>query len=400
MTQTAESRAPRHKAKRDRMLALITIALAALGALLLAEIAVRLLVPVPSPDKIREHSMQYDPAAFAGYLLKPVDRFVDLDRDKAWGRKTADEPSEHAIFISANGYRGPAFAVRKPAGTLRIVALGASSVFDGNASDSQDDLENTWPHLMGKRLRERGYDNVEVINAGVPGHTSANSLARLYTQLWMYEPDIVLIYHGWNDFKFWRQLEISPEQPLIARYANYDPYQDPFIHYQGGLDRLLSNSQLYSTLRMRYFQWRLDPGAEGVSSDDRAPASTFSDFGPQQFQLNLELFVKACETIGASPVLLTQATLVAPDNSGQDRQRIGYRYMLLDHDGIVAAYERSYRIVADISERTGAQLIDVAAQMNGRSALFKDHVHTTTAGSVELARIVAAELDVGDTRPR
>ena len=29
----------------------------------------------------------------------------------------------------------------------------------------------------------------------------------------MYEPDVVLVYHAWNDIKYWKRFEIEPEAP-------------------------------------------------------------------------------------------------------------------------------------------------------------------------------------------
>ena len=392
MTPDSQSAKVTSRSHRSRFLATVVILAATSIALLLAEVTVRIFLPHQSPDRIREHSIQYVPSAFAGYLLKPVNRLVEIDKEKAWGIKPDDEPPDQAVFVGDHGYRGPDFDVRKPEGTVRIIVLGGSAVFDSFARDTDTQRHGSWPNQIGERLRAKGYPNVEVINAGVPGHTSANSLARLYTQLWLYAPDIVLIYHGWNDFKFWQQLAITPETPLISRYAVYDPYEDPFIHYQGKIDRFLSGSQLYSALRMYYYQWALRPGSEGKLPDIENLAPGFSDYGPRQFRLTMEMFVSACRTIGAEPVFVTQATLVTVDNTAKERQRIGYRYQLLNHDAIIDAYERSYAIMRNISTNTGAHFIDAAATMNGRGEFFTDHVHTTVAGSTHLADIVTAGL--------
>ena len=40
-----------------------------------------------------------------------------------------------AVEISARGYRGPAFSLPKPPGTIRVLLLGGSSVFDMYAKE-------------------------------------------------------------------------------------------------------------------------------------------------------------------------------------------------------------------------------------------------------------------------
>jgi len=375
-------------------LAIASIGIAVFTALLIAEVAVRILLPYNSPDTIREHSVGYITAAYAPYLLEPVGRLVDIDDEKAWGSKPVDAPTDELLFISEQGYRGPSFDVRKPPGTTRIIVLGGSAVFDQNVRDTYDDIERTWPHRIGKHLRDDGLDNVEVINAGVPGYTSADSLGRLFTQLWMYEPDVILVYHGWNDIKFWKQHPISPEQPLISHVKPYDPASNPFTTYRGAIDRALGYSQLYMKLRNRYFLWQTNVGAEGARAGERSAerADAYSQFGPEQFRLNLELIVRASRSIGARPVLITQATLVAADNTDADIARIAFDYQGLSHAAIVRAYEDTYKVINDIGASNDAEVIDITGLMNGKGQYFSDHAHVSPEGSVRLAEIIAEQL--------
>ena len=114
------------------------------------------------------------------------------------GGRPEEKNSELTYRINEFGYRGPSFSVSKPEGTRRIIVLGGSAVFDPNADG--------WPHLTQDFLKTTGHENVEVINAGVPGHASFDSLGRLYSQIWTFEPDYVLVYHGWNDIKYFKTL--------------------------------------------------------------------------------------------------------------------------------------------------------------------------------------------------
>jgi lysophospholipase L1-like esterase len=304
-----------------------------------------------APDTVREYSLEYEPAVYSRSLLKPVDRLVEVDSAKAWGGKGPDEPSEVAVFISSNGYRGPEFAVRKPPEITRIIVLGGSSVFDHGVADGDANEAVSWPHLLGKALAKKGLKNIEVINAGIPGHATGDSLGRLYAQLWTYSPDYVLVYHGWNDIKFWKSRPISPEKPLIAQL---EPYDAAFISYRGFWGRALSNSQIYAKARTRYYQSTLNVGSEGILGTSNEMATDYDDYGPEQFRLNLELIVAASNAIGATPVLVTQATLVATGKSPADRDRINYGYQNLQHDTLVRVYEETYDIIRDVGSRTGA----------------------------------------------
>jgi hypothetical protein len=75
----------------------------------------------------------------------------------------------------------------KPKGRMRIVCVGGSVTFgEGVARDA------TYEAWMQKNMRGRAYD-VEVINAGKPGRTLAESAALLEGELLKYEPSLVVV---------------------------------------------------------------------------------------------------------------------------------------------------------------------------------------------------------------
>jgi len=325
--------------------------------------------------------------------MAPVGGLVEVDGAKAWGTKPADAPSDHVYRINSVGYRASSFAVNKPEGLIRIVVLGGSAVFDPNSSDASENEGNSWPDLVQRDLEADGLGPLEVINAGVPAHASFDSLGRLHSQLWMYEPDIVLVYHAWNDIKFWKRFEIDPQTPLIERVHPYNEDQNPFIRYRNGWDRLFCHSQLYVKLRNRYLKSQLKVGLEGrIDPDADERASSYGPWGPRQFRLHIELIADAARNIGALPVLVTQASLISSENTPAERERIGYHYQLLSHDALVAALEEANEIIRSIGRDKEIAVIDAAASLNGRAEMFKDGVHTTPEGSQALAALVARGL--------
>jgi lysophospholipase L1-like esterase len=207
----------------------------------------------------------------------------------------------------------------------------------------------------------------------------------------------VLVYHTWNDLKYFT--ELTPTTPLFTLFGPYDPSADPFQHYAGTLDRLLSFSQLYVKARTRYLLWQHRPGVEGATPAHRSSRS----YGPEalaQYRLILELLVDAARNVGASPILLSEATLISPSNGPQDRARIAYEYQGLSHEALVQAFADAGHATATVAERKQVPILDVAARLNGRSDLFADQVHFTPAGSEAIADLVAAFLATQlDARP-
>jgi acyl-CoA thioesterase-1 len=58
--------------------------------------------------------------------------------------------------------------------------------------------EKAFPALVGDRLRARGWPDIEVVNAGVSGSTSASAVSRMRWQL-RGKPDLVVLALGAND---------------------------------------------------------------------------------------------------------------------------------------------------------------------------------------------------------
>jgi lysophospholipase L1-like esterase len=297
-------------------------------------------------------------------------------------------------FINGIGYRGPEIAPRKRPSVQRVIIVGGSSVFDQNMTDSTATQGRDWPHRVERFLKEDGFKNVEVINAGVPGHASFDALGRLYSQLWMYKPDYILFYEAWNDIKYFRDL--APERPLIVRYAPFNPGSNVFTEYQGWWDHLLSGSQLYVKLRNRYYEWATQGwsrriGGEGVAPEGRYQ-STLSAFAIEQYRVDVEMIVDLARNIGARPILITQATLVSPRNTEKERSLISYEYQLLTHSALVQAFDATYQVLRSVGSEKAVPVLDLAKDLNGRGEFFTDHVHLTAKGSEEVARRVAQSL--------
>jgi hypothetical protein len=91
------------------------------------------------------------------------------------------------------------YQIPKPQDVFRVIVLGGSTVIGAGVPDSRKALP---AKLLGelKRMPEFRSRKVEVINAGVPGFDISQEYLYLLTDLVRYKPDLVVAYHGWNDF--------------------------------------------------------------------------------------------------------------------------------------------------------------------------------------------------------
>ncbi len=98
--------------------------------------------------------------------------------------------------INSRGFIGPELDPKKAPGTIRIFCLGDSCT----AGDLLPSLDDTYPSQLARELRQRYPDRAfEVINAGVGGYSSFQSRTWLEREIIQYEPDLIVLYFGWND---------------------------------------------------------------------------------------------------------------------------------------------------------------------------------------------------------
>ncbi len=364
----------------QRKLIVVSVMVALGVVVLLGELGVRVLVKNSeiTPEILRKRSVQYEPVIFARHAFKQEARIVN----NPFGKK-----KELVWEINAKGYRGKNFEVPKPKGLIRIMVFGGSAVFDTKSTIGED-----WPHRIEVNLLDAGLEKVEVINAGVIGHTALESVGRLFAEGWVFEPDYVLIYNAWNDIKY-----LSTSQTVLRTLQPSLQGFDPRIHYFSVVDRwLCESSQLYTVLRRIYYKTKMKIGNEGLrkAGDTQNSIDTLNPNGFRQYQLAMEMFVDLARNIGAEPILLTQARLVAAGHilSPEKTKRVDYHHVGLSHEALVKTFDRLDAIVRGVSEAKHALLIDASAFLSGKDWAFDDHVHVVPKGSEALAQFVGDHL--------
>ncbi len=247
--------------------------------------------------------------------------------------------SHPGFSTNSLGFRDAERAVPKPAGTFRIVCVGASTTQEG------DNNETTYPALLEKHLREAFPEHmIEVVDAGIPGIATPLHLLRLSDYLAL-EPDLVIMHMGVND--------------TLLKY-----------------DAWLVNAL---PARLRSARWFF-PSLTAPSLE------TFKAFHREYMIRNLELMSVLFQRQGAAVAF---ASIAWPDPAAISKEEEQYYNYQGHYTWQFPAFElRTYARYIEASNillrETAAAVagfyIPVAESLHGGTALFTDFCHMTQEG--------------------
>jgi len=264
-------------------------------------------------------------------------------------------------------------------GVFRIMCLGGSTTESGNSFG----FRGSYPNFLGRLLNEGPQASgrrFEVMNCGISGWTSAETMVAYFLLLQDYRPDLVVLHHSVNDAAARNSIDFRPD------YSHYRrPWPTP--HF-GFLTRLLvEHSDLYvwlSDLRrnpptLTDISTTLQPGRYAWNGDG-LPAETAGSF-----RRNVKTILDHARAQGAEGMLVTMP--LDPDLVTDGPSGVGvHLYGALEHN----------EIMRELCASEGYLLADAAAACAADpgpwAELFIDLVHLVPGGNLAKANVVADVL--------
>jgi lysophospholipase L1-like esterase len=312
----------------------------------------------PSIENLQESAMSVG-HPFLGYALKP--------------NLTKDHGQPHRLTThNAAGYRGELRAIPKPEGVYRILCLGGSSTHGTTPNTDAD----TWPARLEQHLTEATGKKIEVINFGVFGYSTFESLVNLSFRGVKLEPDLVLVYHSINDMRsalynaggevqsdnshwraVWPEIMPSPGEQMLEKSLVYCALRKQFTGY------LARFKVLDAFAIVNYDPAAVDPYANDV----------VSPVGFDAYKNNLTSIVAIAKAHGAKTMLISQA---------MDRAdlKVGSRQLQWD------SMDRMGRILLKVSQDTGAGYCEARAVMEQAFAKVSPETQAKEVRSKDLMR--------------
>ncbi|MDR1275730.1 MAG: GDSL-type esterase/lipase family protein [Candidatus Accumulibacter sp.] len=145
-----------------------------------------------------------------------------------------------------------------------VLAFGDSVTYGVGAGSGED-----WPSLLARRARWN------IVNAGISGDTTETALQRIAPLLDQYEPELVIIEIGGNDFLNRRPPKTVKEnlRQIVLRVRRHNAATPvvlvavPELSLLNALVQRLSDSPIYAELAKESKLWLIDSVFSDVLSD-------------------------------------------------------------------------------------------------------------------------------------
>ena len=252
----------------------------------------------------------------------------------------------------------------KAEGEFRIVCVGGSTTYDSKISDWRD----AWPAQLERELRERGRAEVRVINGGVSGYTSWETLANVTHRLLPLEPDLLIVHHAMNDVP----PRLVPPEEYRSDNRGYRTAwlegkrwwdHSRFLHWLGVQVGFSARNSLEDRVKRLW--------------DTEQPLAWLDANPPIHFERNLRS-IAALARAQDCQVLFT--TWAFAEVEGDLITTPAYRQGVAEHN---AAIER-------LASELDVQFHDVAAQMPRELEYWAEGRHNNERGAQIKAEIIAA----------
>lgn len=274
---------------------------------------------------------------------------------------------------SPHGYRGTTVPRERTPGVARVLCLGGSTTYGWKVKDDTQ----TYPAWLERVLAAdlpQGIEGIEVINAGLPGGTSAELLTHLHFKWRYYRPDVVVLNTGGNDAFALASAHYSPD------YSHYRNVPRPAKTLPGP-GRIVARSRLGALALITLFH-----GIE-LGSDElvrprvplaqwyKSPAESIHVLPDDEFAfaVNLRTLVREIEATGARIAFVPF------------RERAGSRAA---GDDVQLLLERNERVLRELAGEQGRALAPFPASVIPDSE-WADACHVTGLGSKAKAEHVA-----------
>lgn len=328
------------------------------------ELGIRVAVRYTSPDTARNlawlaertypDSGAYEAHPFLQFVGRPN---AALRGNGFYGKLTP---------YNKQGFLGKDFEIAKKPGVIRVACLGASTTARGYPAVAE--------RILNEAVKGSGV-TFEVYNFAHGFWTSAHTVTNFVLNVVDYQPDYVVVLHGWNDSRALHAHKSVFRGDYSHVFKAFDPPEPPDAWF-------LRTSVVYRWIADRLSN--LPPWA-GIASATMKGFWHVDEVDPTQFApfvRNLRTIAELSLLRGATPVIVTMPHATDPD----------LPFAVRDGESM-SLFAKFTRQLYESELSKYALLVDLDAMITGkRNDIFIDAGHMTTEGIEIKARAVAETI--------
>ncbi len=269
--------------------------------------------------------------------------------------------------------------IPKPKDLYRINCLGASTTQNTLKEKDKNEIFS-YPILLEKKLKKKFNVNLEVNNCGTGGYTSADLLVRFLLQNIETKPDMVILYHAYNDIRSYLTNNFEPDyshsrKNLGENYYKFYlgsliPYVPiNFINYF--VNKWLSQNHRYSLI---------DSISKGKINLDNHKNL---DRGLKIYKRNLQNLISICKS-NEIKMILCSFSFYLHDFVKNEKVHNLYKEIVI----------RENEIVEQLAKTNEVDFIDIYKLMPKVKENFLDTIHLTPAGMEILAEEISKKINL------
>lgn len=326
---------------------------------------------------------------------------------------TPDWVDTRGVTHNSQGFRRTENVEReKPAGTYRIFLMGASTAYglgtmwphierDYAVLDNSETIDAYLEEILGDALP---YDEVEVINAGIPSIWTHHNLIYLNQTILGFNPDLILFLDGFNDHFFFGRFH--------NQFASYAVGRPADVIMGPPTLRSLLQANLWWLFRKSAFMhmagraaragWGMLRGGERADPLDVPQALEDVEW---VFERNALKMIRRnaliLEDEGIPAIFLLQPQL-ALERRHLDRmpeiEKELFEFNIASwapnyEDFLIQATPKIASMIREAVEPTGATFLDLTdIYPESEGQIYTDYAHLTPEGNRILAEVVADEI--------
>ena len=364
--------------------------------------------------RVRESKVQINPYALCFYThngqrISTAEGPLKLAISPFTLYKNLPNQKTETFTINSLGFRGPEVdPVRGP--KPRAIMVGGSAVFGLGAHSDMETL------VACLQRRDSG---TEWINAGVCGFLAGQELAYTVTELIDLQPDLIVVYDGWNDFfgawfhkyalghqKTREELRSNLfvltqiETELLANYKSQTQISSATARFWGAL---LHRSRAYSEIRTIFFKPNnAVPPIPDRTAETIPPSSDYLQDLMDVYTGIILKFRDLCRARNVDLLLVFQPDLGQKQfHTEEEKQILLHMETFLMEN--YSDYGNDFHILygefikrsANILEQQGIPILnvgDISAFSESQNTVFEDIVHTNPTGNELISGIIFNRL--------